>query len=148
MSKMDETEIAAVAERFEKATPQEVLEWAMRKFGSNVALASSFGAEDVVLIDMLAKIDKKARVFTIDTGRLHQETYNAIDAIREKYGISIEVYFPKSEQVEEMVKKHGANLFYKNVELRTLCCHIRKGEPLKRALSGLERSGVQSRLHE
>ena len=138
MSKIDETEIAAVAERFEKATPQEVLEWAIHKFGSKVALASSFGAEDVVLIDMLAKIDKKARVFSIDTGRLHQETYNVIDATREKYGISIEVHFPQAEQVEEIVKKHGTNLFYKNVELRTVCCHIRKGEPLKRALSGLD----------
>ena len=138
MSKMSQIEVDGVAERLERATAQEVLEWAIHKFGSQVALASSFGAEDVVLIDMLAKLDGKVRVFTIDTGRLHQETYNVMDKIREKYDIPIEVYFPRTEDVEEMVKKHGLNLFYKSVELRTLCCYIRKVEPLKRALSGLD----------
>jgi thioredoxin-dependent adenylylsulfate APS reductase len=77
-------------------------------------------------------------VFTIDTGRLPQETYNVMDHVREKYGIPIEVYFPRAEDVEEMVRKHGLNLFYKSVELRILCCHVRKVEPLKRALSGLD----------
>jgi len=131
-------EITSAAEKFEGATAQEVLEWATYKFGSKVALASSFGAEDVVLIDMLAKLGRKARVFTIDTGRLNQETYNVMDAIREKYRIPIEVYFPKAEEVEGMVREHGLNLFYNSVDLRTLCCHVRKVEPLKRALSGLD----------
>jgi len=137
MHGMNQTEVAVVAERFEGATAQEVLEWAIRKFGSKVALASSFGAEDIVLIDMLAKLSGKVKVFTIDTGRLHQEMYNLMDTIREKYDIPIEVHFP-TEEVEEMVKKHGLNLFYKSAELRTLCCHVRKVEPLKRALSGLD----------
>jgi len=128
------------------------LEWAISRFGSKVALASSFGAEDVVLIDMLTKLGGKTRVFTIDTGRLHQGTYNVMDAIREKYGIPIEVYFPRTEEVEEMVREHGLNLFYKGVEFRTLCCHVRKVEPLKRALStfdawitGLRREQAPSR---
>jgi len=138
MSRTSQNEVTSVAERFEVETAQGVLEWAIHMFGSKVALASSFGAEDVVLIDMLAKIDGKARVFTIDTGRLHQETYNLIDAIREKYGIAIEVYFPKDEQVEGMVKEHGLNLFYKSADLRTLCCHVRKVEPLKKVLSELD----------
>lgn len=138
MSKMSQTEAISVAKRFEEATAQEVLEWTIHEFGSKVALASSFGAEDVVLIDMLAKLGGKAKVFTIDTGRLHQETYNVMDAIREKYGIPIEVYFPKAEDIEKMVKEHGLNLFYRSVELRTLCCQVRKVEPLRRALSGLD----------
>jgi len=138
MSRMSQTKVVEVAERFERAAAQKVLEWALHEFGLKAALASSFGAEDVVLIDMLAKLGGKAKVFTIDTGRLHQETYNVIDAIREKYGIPIEVYFPRAKDIEEMVKQHGLNLFYKSVELRTLCCHIRKVEPLKRALSELD----------
>lgn len=138
MSKITETEISEINEKLEKATAQEVLQWAVKKFGSNIALASSFGAEDVVLIDILTKVDKNDRVLSLDTGRLHQETYNVIDAVREKYKIPIEVYFPQTEKVEEISRKHGENLFYKSVDQRTLCCHIRKGEPLKRALSGLD----------
>lgn len=115
-----------------------MVQWAANRFGSKLALASSFGAEDVALIDIIAKIDKNIKVFTLDTGRLHQETYNVIDAVREKYEIPIEVYFPQTDKVEEIERKHGANLFYKSVDQRTLCCHIRKGEPLKRALSGLD----------
>jgi len=137
MTSISQTEIAVVAEELEGATAQEVLEWAGRNFGSKAALASSFGTEDVVLIDMVAKLGGKVRVFTIDTGRLHQETYNIMEAVREKYGIPVEVYFPRTKEVEGMVKKHGLNLFYKSAELRTLCCHVRKVEPLKRALSGL-----------
>lgn len=139
MPKMNEAEVAEVAERLEKASAQEVLKWAARKFGLKAALASSFGAEDVVLIDMLAKLNEKVKVFTIDTGRLHQETYELMDVIREKYGIPIEVYFPKTEEVEEMVRKHGLTSFiYKSAELRALCCHVRKVAPLKRALSKLD----------
>jgi phosphoadenosine phosphosulfate reductase len=138
MSKITETEISEINEELEKATAQEVLDWAVRRFGSNIALASSFGAEDVVVIDLLTKVTKTPRVFTLDTGRLHQETYNVIDAVREKYKIPIEIYFPQTSKVEEISTKDGENLFYKSVEQRTLCCHIRKREPLKRALSGLD----------
>jgi len=138
MSKITEIEIEEAAEKLEKATAQEVVQWAANRFGSKIALASSFGAEDVALIDIIAKIDKNIKVFTLDTGRLHQETYNIIDAVREKYGVAVDVYFPKGEKVEELENKNGVNPFYRSVELRTLCCHIRKGEPLKRALSGLD----------
>jgi phosphoadenosine phosphosulfate reductase len=138
MSKIPEIEVSEVSEKLEKASAQEALQWAVERFGSKIALASSFGAEDVVVIDLLTKIDKKARVFTLDTGRLHQETYNVIDAVREKYGASIEVYFPDTLKVEDISRKNGENPFYQSVELRTQCCHIRKGEPLKRALFGLD----------
>jgi len=87
---------------------------------------------------MLCKITSKPRIFTLDTGRLHQETYNVMDAVREKYDIDIEVYFPKADQVEKMAREYGLNLFYKSPELRRLCCNIRKVEPLSRALSELD----------
>lgn len=133
-----EAEINSLTERFEEKAPQEILDWALKKFHPKIALASSFGAEDVVLIDMLCKLTPKPRVFTLDTGRLHQETYNLMDAIRERYGIEIEVYFPNAESVEKIVREHGINLFYKSHDLRVLCCKVRKVEPLSRALSSLD----------
>src|ERR671931_2443994 len=87
--------IEKLADEFDSKTAQEVLEWAFDTFGTKIAFASSFGAEDVVIIDMMAKIDKnKAKVFTLDTGRLNQETYDIMDTIRARYGIPIEAYFP------------------------------------------------------
>ncbi len=122
--------------RFE--TPHAVLKWAVEKYRDKVALASSFGAEDVVLIDMLSKISPGARVFTIDTGRLPEETYNTMDEIKNRYDIRLEVYFPDSDLIEDMVEKHGFNLFRKSIELRELCCEVRKVKPLNRVLSGLD----------
>ncbi|MGQ9468709.1 MAG: phosphoadenylyl-sulfate reductase [Nitrososphaerales archaeon] len=138
MSELSEDEIASLAKRFEKEEPQAILKWSLERFHPRVALASSFGAEDTVLIDMLCKIYPKPRIFTLDTGRLHQETYNLMDGIRERYGIEIEVYFPQADSVKKMVREHGLNLFYKSVELRMLCCNVRKVEPLSRALSELD----------
>jgi len=127
-----------MAKEFEEKKAEEILKWAIEKFGKKVALASSFGAEDVVLIDMLMKIDPSARIFTIDTGRLPQETYDVIEKIMEKYGAKIEFLFPDKRAVEEMLERYGPNLFYKSVELRRLCCHIRKVEPLERILKDLD----------
>ena len=122
----------------DKETAQEVLEWAIERFKGKIALANSFGAEDVVLTDMIVKIDPSVRIFTLDTGRLPQETYDVWDKIEKRYGIRIQPYFPKAEDVERMIEEHGPNLFYESTELRKLCCRVRKVEPLKRALSGLE----------
>ncbi|OYT13157.1 MAG: phosphoadenosine phosphosulfate reductase [Bacteroidetes bacterium 4572_114] len=96
------------------------------------------GAEDQVLTEMIASIDNKARVFTLDTGRMFAETYDVIDRTNARYKINIEVFFPERQQVEEMVKQKGINLFYDNIENRKQCCHIRKMVPLKRALQGLD----------
>jgi len=120
------------------STAQEIVQRAISAFGPKVALASSFGAEDMVLIDMLMRVDRKARIVTLDTGRLPQETYNVMDATRERYGATIDVFFPQAEAVQSMVAEHGVNLFYHSVDFRKLCCGVRKTEPLKRALAGLE----------
>jgi len=127
-----------VAKELEDKSAEDVLRWAIDRFHPRIALASSFGAEDVVIIDMLMKIRKDVRIFTLDTGRLNQETYDVMDAIRDRYNISIEVYFPDAREVEEMVRKYGMNLFYHSVELRKLCCEVRKVRPLNRALQGLD----------
>jgi phosphoadenosine phosphosulfate reductase len=139
MLKPTELQIKKIAEEMEDKSATEVLKWAMNAYAPKIALASSFGAEDVILIDMMVKINKeKAKIFTLDTGRLNQETYDVMDAIRKKYDIQIEVYFPEQRETEEMVKIKGMNLMYESVENRKLCCEIRKVHPLNRALSKLD----------
>lgn len=130
--------VQGLGTEFEFMTAQEALAWALERFHPKIAFASSFGAEDMVVIDMLMTLNPTARVFTLDTGRLPSETYSLMEAIRERYGLSIEVYFPQAATVETMVREHGVNLFYKSVENRKRCCGIRKVEPLGRALAGLD----------
>lgn len=132
-------QVEQLAKDFEGKTAQQVLEWALEKFGPKVGLASSFGAEDVAIIDMMAAISKeKTHVFTLETGRLNQETYDVMDDIRARYGIGIIAYFPDQKEVEEMIRERGMNLMYASVENRKLCCEIRKVHPLNRALASLD----------
>lgn len=131
-------DVKKIVKDFDNLSAQEVLEWVIEKYGDRVAIASSFGIEDVVLIDMAYKVDPKIKVFTIDTGRLPQETYRVMEKIREKYGISIKVYFPDTRAIEDMVTRYGPDLFYRSVDLRKLCCQVRKVDPLKRALRELD----------
>ena len=119
-------------------TPQEVLKWSLDNLHPKVAMASSFGAEDVVVIDMIMKINPKARIFTLDTGRLNQETYDVMDEIRQKYNMNIEVMFPDQNETEQMVRVNGMNLFYHSIGNRKLCCGIRKVHPLNKMLSTLD----------
>jgi phosphoadenosine phosphosulfate reductase len=135
---LNENDVKKIAEHLERKEAKEVLEWAAETFYPKIALASSFGTEDVVLIDMLQEINPDIKIFTLDTGRLHQETYDLIDEVRRKYNIKIEVYYPDAASAQKMVREHGTNLFYTSPELRKLCCQIRKIEPLKRALKGLD----------
>jgi phosphoadenosine phosphosulfate reductase len=129
------TEVTAGLESF---SAEEILHWALDKFSPRIALACSFQAEGCVLIDMLHRMrGSDFRVFTLDTGRLNQETYDCIDAIRARYRVGVEVYFPDALDVQKMVRREGLNLFYKSIELRKLCCEIRKIDPLNRALSDL-----------
>jgi phosphoadenosine phosphosulfate reductase len=133
-----EEDALAVNARFSKASAQEIVAWAAEEFGERAALASSFGAEDVALIDILAGAAKHPRVFVLDTGRLHQETYNIVDQIRSRYEIEIETYFPQTEAIQQLVRAKGPNSFYESIDNRKECCHIRKVEPLARALSGVD----------
>lgn len=99
------------------------------------AFANSLGAEDMVLTDLIFTDALPIEVFTLDTGRLPNETYALLDAIAGRYGTRLRVLFPRAEAVESYVKDHGVNGFYGSVELRKACCHIRKVEPLRRALA-------------
>jgi phosphoadenosine phosphosulfate reductase len=109
-----------------------------KRFAGRIALASSFGAEDQVVTDLLLKVAPEVPIFTLDTGRLPQETYDVIEATREKYGVAIEMLCPDATALEEMVRRHGPNLVRETVELRRLCCRVRKVEPLRRRLAELD----------
>jgi len=124
--------------RLEDSSPRDVLKYFIKEYKGKIAQSSSLGAEDQVLTDMICSIDNKTRIFSLDTGRLFQETYDLIEKTNKKYNINIDIYFPDWQKVEEMVRKKGINLFYRSIENRKQCCYLRKIEPLKRALKGVE----------
>lgn len=101
-----------------------------------VAFANSLGAEDMVLTDALLRAHLEVEIFTLETGRLHRETLQLLDAVRERYGYEVRLYRPDPDAVAEYVHRHGLDAFYESVELRQRCCHIRKVEPLRKALAG------------
>jgi phosphoadenosine phosphosulfate reductase len=127
-----------LAEETERCSAEQLLKLIVERFGDRVALATSFGVEDQVLTDMLCRMSDRPSIFTLDTGRLPEQTYEVMQATQEKYGIQIDILFPDYKKVEEMVNRFGPNLFYKSIEARQLCCRVRKIEPLKRKLSGLQ----------
>ena len=137
-ARIPEAELAQLNQKFESAHPKEVLAWADKRFGSRGAEMSSFGLEDVALFDICWRINSGARLMTLDTLRLPTETYTVIDQTRLRYKVNIEAFLPEMTAVTKMVGEKGYNLFYKGVENRKLCCGIRKVEPLRRALSGLD----------
>jgi phosphoadenosine phosphosulfate reductase len=115
-------------------SPQKILERALSLF-DNLAISFS-GAEDVVLIDMAHRINKDIKVFSLDTGRLHPETYQFIDQVRKRYGITIEIMYPDAAAVEALVNAKGLFSFYEDGHKE--CCDIRKVAPLRRKLSTLD----------
>lgn len=101
-----------------------------------IAFANSLGAEDMVLTDIIDRHHIDIEMFSLDTGRLPQETYDLMQTVRERYKTTLRIYFPNVKQVEAYVAEHGVNGFYQSVDLRKNCCYIRKVEPLRRALQG------------
>ncbi len=111
------------------------------EFGANathgaLAFANSFGAEDMVLTDLILSNGLPITVFSLDTGRLPAETYSLISEVERRYATRLEIYCPDAGAVETYVRNHGINAFYDSVELRKACCGVRKMEPLHRALAG------------
>ncbi len=119
------------------ATPEAVLRWAYDTY-PRVVIVASFQAESSVLIDMASRIRPDVHVLTLDTGRLPQETHDMIDRVRERYAIDVQVVTPDAADLQEMVGRHGVNLFYRSPEGRRLCCDVRKSRPLARALHGYD----------
>ena len=135
---MNKQELAKeLNEKLLDSSTKEIISYFVENF-NNVALSSSLGVEDQVLTDLLLNKDKNANIFTLDTGRLHPETYDVMDATNLKYQIKINVFFPQNQMVEELYQTQGINGHYESIENRKNCCNIRKIEPLKRALRGLD----------
>ena len=130
--------VAVWADRFSNTPAQEVLAFFNHEFGDKICLSSSMGAEDQVLTHMLLNINPGFRIFTLDTGRLFPETLNLIQETQSKFRADFTVFFPDYKEVQKMVREKRINLFFESVDNRKYCCHVRKVEPLKRALAGMQ----------
>jgi len=131
-------EAQKLAEEFENQSAAALLGWALGRFHPRIGFANSLQTEDMVVLDIAWRIQPQARFFTLDTGRLHQETYDMMDRVRDRYGLQWEVLFPDHAQVEAMVRAKGLNLFYESVANRHECCGVRKVNPLHRFLAGVD----------
>jgi phosphoadenosine phosphosulfate reductase len=114
-----------------------LLAWAVETYGRRFAVITSFQAEGMVVLDLARQLDPGVRVLTLDTGRLPEETYEVIEAVRTGLGLEVQVITPDPADVAAMVARHGPNLFHKDPALRRLCCQVRKVAPLDRALAGV-----------
>jgi thioredoxin-dependent adenylylsulfate APS reductase len=126
------------AERFERASAEDLLAWALERFHPRLAISAAGGVDGMAILDMAWRIEPSVRVFTLDTGRLPPETYTLFERVRERYGIEVEFEFPDRLELERLVKDRGPNLMYRSVEDRLSCCELRKVEPLKRKLATLD----------
>lgn len=135
-----EERIKEYNKQFSEKNADEILAFFLDKFKNSIAFATSLGAEDQVITDLIYR-NKTAglyglKTFTLDTGRLFNETLETLQYTNSRYAINIEVFFPDKLAVEKMVNKNGINLFYESIENRKLCCGIRKVDSIKRALEG------------
>jgi phosphoadenosine phosphosulfate reductase len=128
--------IEELKQAVENLSLNESLHWIANKFPKKVVFSTSLGQEDQVITDAIHRSKSDIRIFTLDTGRLFQETYELIDRTNARYKQNIEIFFPDTEKVQNLVSTKGVNSFYESVENRKECCFIRKIEPLKRALAG------------
>ncbi|MBS1767782.1 MAG: phosphoadenylyl-sulfate reductase [Acidobacteria bacterium] len=136
MKQFTALEVKALNAQFEGSPPEDLLGFASTSFGQALAFACSMGMEDAVLLEMASHLDLKPRVFFLDTGRLHSETYDTLARLQVRYGMRIETYAPDAAALEAFVNARGINAFYESLEDRKACCAIRKVEPLGRALRG------------
>lgn len=131
------TDITALNRRFRDAPVETVLSHFLETYRGQIACATSFGAEDQIVTDLIVRLDPQARIFTLDTGRLAEETYALMERTSARYGIAIEAYFPDAGSVETLYRAQGVNGFRESIENRRECCRVRKIEPLRRALKGM-----------
>lgn len=141
---MSDTATVAVSEgppasfaALEGSEPLEVLRWAYATY-PRVAIVASFQVESTVLIHMASQLVERPEVVTLDTGRLPQETHELIDLTAAQGRIRLTVQSPDAAELAELAAEHGVNPFYRSVELRRLCCDVRKARPLARALQGYD----------
>ena len=136
---LDDLEAGELSVQFEGEEPETLLEWGLERFSPRIAISTALQVEGAVLVEMAYQINPRVRLFSVDTGRLPQETFELIERIRERYpDLQLELLSPDAAALRAMVARHGPNLFYKSVENRLLCCHLRKVRPLTAHLAGLD----------
>ena len=135
LERFSDAQLASINRELEDAHPSDILRWADETFGDRCIQMSSFAIDGMAIFDMYWKVNHKARLATLDTMRLFEETYDLIDRIARRYNTEVEVHYPDIREVGRMIRQHGMNLFYKGVNNRKLCCEIRKVNPLNKALS-------------
>lgn len=133
---IEASEIKELIQRIEKLSIEETMRLLGDLFPNEVIFSTSFGQEDQVITQKIAKNKLPIEIFTLDTGRLFYETYDLWSKTIVKYGVSVKPYYPNTAAVEDLVSSNGINGFYQSVENRKSCCYVRKVEPLKRALQG------------
>lgn len=135
---MDKNIFEAIKIELKNFSPQEGLAFISNRFRAKSVFSTSFGLEDQVITQMIASAKLQIKIFTLDTGRLFQETYDVFDLTVKKYELSIATYAPQASSVEDLLARKGPNSFYESIENRKECCFIRKVQPLQRALSSAE----------
>jgi len=144
MNKPTKEDVPALNSKFSGKTPESILGFFFNMYEDKVALSSSLSIEDQVITDIIFRklhvsdYSFIPKIFTLDTGRLFQETYELIEKTNAMYGIKIKIFFPDYSEVENMVCNCGPDLFYDSLEKRHLCCKIRKLHPLARAFSNID----------
>lgn len=133
---MSEAIVKDLLEKTAGFSIEETLVFLANEYQEKVVFSTSFGQEDQVITDLINKSNAAVTIFTLDTGRLFQETYDVFHRTQKKYKTPIKVYFPEAKAVEELLEKKGPNSFFESVENRKECCFIRKVVPLKKALAG------------
>ena len=134
LDRFSDDELVDINQSLEGEHPSEILRWTDDTFGDRAIQMSSFAIDGMAIFDMFWKINPKARLATLDTMRLFEETYDLMDRIARRYNTEVEVHYPDIREVGRMIRQHGMNLFYKGVQNRQLCCEIRKVNPLNKAL--------------
>lgn len=130
--------IDSLNNKFEHSDAYTIISECLSVFGNKIAFASSLGLEDQAITQIISKTSHPCKIFTLDTGRMFYETYDLIEKTQNQLKVKIEIYFPQANLVEPMVKEKGINLFFYDIEQRKECCNVRKIEPLRRALKGLD----------
>lgn len=128
--------LAKIKEETEGLSLSDTLAYLAANFADQVVFSTSFGQEDQVITHLIFSNSIDIQIFTLDTGRLFQETYNVLDSTQARYGQKIKVYYPDTAALEQLLEEQGPNGFYYSVENRKTCCQVRKIAPLERALRG------------
>lgn len=124
--------------KFEEFEGPEIIEWALDTYEEDVAIGTSLQHTGMVQIDLASRVSSNFRVFTVDTLRMHQETYDFYETVESRYDIELEIFRPDPDEVQEMLNRHGEYLFFDSREKQQLCCDIRKSHPHDRAVESVD----------